>query len=252
LQLTVHHAAAAAATVCHALGLGLDAAAAPPERRDTPAFEMWAGAEVFQRVWSMYTGGTYAPFGDVHSDGFRIRAMAGYGAYGYASPRWTGAGTQALEFRGMASFADLLLGYHKQLGPVTIKVLTGLTLLDQSSNDPEAPSGTEVGAKAVLETWWTITDRAWASVDLSLTTLQDVYGARARLGWRLWPALSIGVEGGATGSLDYDTARIGGFVRYTWANGEASLSGGLASDGPRRAWRDVQGPFVTFGVLTRF
>jgi len=213
---------------------------------------MWAGAEVFHQVWSLYAGGTYAPFGSVREDGFRVRAVTGYGAYRYASPRWTGTGTQLLQFHGTTAFADLLAGYHKQLGPLTIKILGGLTVADQKVDDPESISGTEIGAKAVLETWWNITDRTWSSVDLSWSTLHDIYGARARLGWRLWPALSIGVEGGATGSWNYDTARIGSFVRYEWATGEASLSGGFSGDGPGSGWVDVHGPFATFSVLTRF
>ena len=236
-----------------ALGIALlstHAAAVPPEQPISQSFEVWTGAEVFHQVWSLYAGATYAPFGSVRTDGFRVRAVAGYGAYSYASPRWTGANTQLLEFHGSTSFADLLAGYHKQLGSVTVKFLAGLTVADQNIDDPESDTGTRFGAKAVLETWWNITDRAWTSVDLSWTTLHDVYGARVRLGWRLLPVLSVGVEGGATGSWNYETTRIGGFVRYEWANGEASLSGGLASDGS--GWVDVHGPFATLNVLTRF
>jgi hypothetical protein len=246
LRLTLLALTAASGTVWP----GKNAVAGPPEQPIHQNFEVWTGAEVFHQVWSLYAGATYAPFGSVRTDGFRIRAVAGYGAYSYASPRWTGTSTQLLEFHGSTSFADLLAGYHQQLGPLTIKFFAGLTVADQNVDDPDADVGTHFGAKAVLETWWNITDRAWTSVDLSWTTLHDVYGARARLGWRFWPALSLGVEGGATGSWDYETTRIGGFVRYEWTNGEASLSGGLASDGS--GWVDVHGPFATLNVLTRF
>ncbi|NJO33724.1 MAG: cellulose biosynthesis protein BcsS [Rhodospirillales bacterium] len=242
----------AAAVAGGMVGLAPAAQAASPEQQNGQSFEVWAGAEVFHQVWSMYAGGTYAPFGGVRENGFRLRAVAGYGTYSYSSPRWTGASVQVLEFSGTSSFADLLAGYHKQLGPLTIKFLAGLTVVDQNVNDPEATAGTEIGAKAQVETWWNVTDRTWSSVDLSWTTLHNIYGARARLGWRIWPALSVGIEGGATGRWEYDTARIGGFVRYEWANGEASLSGGLSGDGPGSGWVDVQGPFATFNVLTRF
>ena len=167
-------------------------------------------------------------------------------------PALDGHGHADFQFHGTTAFADLLAGYHKQLGPLTIKILGGLTVGDQNVDDPESIAGTEVGAKAVLETWWNVTDRVWTSVDLSWSTVHDIYGARARLGWRLWPALSIGIEGGATGSWDYDTARIGSFVRYEWATGEASLSAGFSGDGPGSGWVDVHGPFATFSVLTRF
>jgi hypothetical protein len=248
--LVLRYALVVLAAAFGAVQLVAEVAAESPERPTSQSFEVWTGAEVFHEVWSLYAGATYAPFGSVRTDGFRVRAVAGYGASTYTSPRWTGATTQALEFHGSTSFADLLAGYHKQLGPLTIKFLAGLTVADQNVNDPEADAGTHIGAKAVLETWWNITGRAWTSVDLSWTTLHDIYGARARVGWRLWPAFSVGVEGGATGNWDYETTRVGGFVRYEWASGEASLSGGLASDGS--GWVDVHGPFATLNVLTRF
>jgi Cellulose biosynthesis protein BcsS len=229
------------------------AAGGPQAGAPSPRFEAWTGAEVFQQVWSIYAGGTYAPYGSVRQDGFRMRAVAGYGAYSYASRRWTGLATQQVQFHGSVAFADLLAGYHQQLGSLTIKVLGGLTVADRTVDDPDAPNqGTRAGGKAVIETWWNVTDQAWASVDLSWSALENVYGTRARVGWRWWPQLSVGVEGGAAGSFDYDTARFGGFVRYEWGSGELSVSGGVSGDGPSSGWVDVHGPFATVNVMTRF
>ena len=241
--------------ICAALGvvpLATHAHAEMPALQTVQSLEAWAGAEVFQHVWSLYAGATYAPFGSMNADGFRLRAVAGYGAYSYTSPRWTGARVETFTFDGKTTFAEALAGYHKQLGSVTIKFFAGLTLADKDGDDPELRSGTDIGAKVAVETWWNITDQAWTSVDLSWTTLHEVYGARARLGWRLWPEVSIGVEGGATGSWGYDSARIGGFVRYEWANGEASLSAGVLGDGLGSRWEGAQGPFATINVLKRF
>ena len=92
-----------------------------------PRIEVWTGAEVFSQVWSLYAGGSYAPFGSVREDGFRLRAVAGYGAYTYASSRWTGVAVKTFDFHGTTSFADMLAGYHNQWGPLTIKVLGGVT-----------------------------------------------------------------------------------------------------------------------------
>jgi hypothetical protein len=216
-------------------------------------FEAWAGAEAFARVWALYAGGNYAPFGDITRDGIRVRVVAGYGQYSYVSPRWADNRKQDFRFHGASSFADLLTGYHKQLGALTIKVLGGVTLIDRTLDDPEPlNAGTDVGAKALVELWWNINDRAWTSLDLSWTTLEDVYGARARAGWRAWPALSLGVEGGTLGNQDYQIGRIGAFVRYEWAHGEASLSGGIAENDFEGTSADSRGPYATFNVLTRF
>jgi hypothetical protein len=218
-----------------------------------PKFEAWTGAEVFQQVWSLYAGGQFAPFGGVQQDGFRVRLVGGYGAYRYTSPRWTGLATQDRAFQGSVTFADLLAGYHQQLGSLTIKFLGGLAVTDRIVDDAEAQDvGTRSGGKAVIETWWNVTDQVWTSVDVSWTTLGNVYGGRGRIGWRWWPQFSVGLEGGATGSWDYDTARVGGFLRYEWPSGEVSASGGVTGDGPGSGFVDVHGAFATINVLTRF
>lgn len=193
------------------------------------------GAEGFGRVWSLYTGATLAPFGHVQRDGFRVRAIAGYGDY----------------HTGTASFADLLLGYHKQFGTLTIKVFGGLTAASHDSMSPEL-DGPGVGGKMVLESWWNVTERIWVSSDLSYGSLHDSYYARVRAGWRFAPQLSIGLEGGAAGSLDTDITRAGGFLRYEWPSGEISVSGGFAREGFEGLPDDKGRAYGTISVLTRF
>lgn len=214
----------------------LGARAAPPDQ-EPPRIEIWSGGEAFDHIWSVYTGASFAPFGSVREDGVRLRGVAGYGDYG----------------SGNVSFADLLVGYHSQWGPVTLKVFAGLTATDRQSDQPSSlPVGTEVGGKGVAELWWNVTDQVWSSADLSWGAPHGVYNGRVRLGWRLWPELSSGLEGGSAGSEERDIARLGGFLRYEWASGELSLSGGLAMDGPISHWDGPVGPFGTLSVLMRF
>jgi hypothetical protein len=198
---------------------------------------MWSGGEAQQSIWAIYSGASWAPFAAVQKDGIRVRGVLGYGDYG----------------SGMVSFGDLLVGYHKQLGPVTLKVFGGITVTDHRPDDPMTEvGGTGVGGKAMLEAWWTITDHAWASADLSWGSLHMDYGSRVRLGWRLWPELSAGLEGGSTGTLEHDVTRVGGFVRYEWTGGEVSISGGLAFAGLGHGEDGPPGAFGTVSVLTRF
>jgi hypothetical protein len=216
-------------------GGAADAQTAPPEAQAEPRVEFWSGAEAFQHVWSIYSGASFAPFGSVREDGFRLRGVAGYSDYG----------------SGTVTFADLLLGYHIQLGPLTLKALAGITA---TNHDPEGPGARDagLGGKAAIEAWWNITDRAWTSADLSWASLHSVYGARIRLGWRLWPELSAGIEGGSAGTPDRDIARLGGFVRYEWPSGELSISGGLAMDGPATHFDESAGAFGTISLMMRF
>lgn len=190
---------------------------------------------MFRRAWTVYSGGSFAPFGSVREDGFRLRVVAGYGDYG----------------TGRVSFADVLVGYHAQLGPVTLKVLAGVTGEYRVTDQPlmDAPDA-GLGGKVVIESWWNITDQAWTSADIEWSSLHSAFGARLRLGWRFLPELSAGLEGGSTGALVLDAARFGGFVRYEWATGELWVSGGLALDGPGSDWE--AGPYAAVSVVTRF
>lgn len=223
-------------------------------------FELGVGAQAFRDAWALYTGVTAAPFGGLGSDGLRLRAVGGYGAYTYSGRRAAGVGSRIREFEGETAFADLLAGYQKQLGPLTVKGFAGLMTAGNriTPDDPEtAIRGRGLGAKLALETWWTIGEQAWASVDVSWGTIHDTYGGRGRLGWRLLPTLSIGIEAGAAGNIECDIARAGGFLRYEWAAGEVSASAGWSNDKlldgtPVAGLAEASTPYASLAWLTKF
>jgi Cellulose biosynthesis protein BcsS len=253
---TVVHGGAA-----HAQAFGLD----DPRLSDEAGprgfrFEASAGAQTFVDAWALYTGVTAAPFGSLDRDGVRVRAVGGYGAYRYSGPRAAGVGSRIVAFRGEAAFADLLAGYQAQLGALTLKGFAGVATSEHrmSPDDPEtAVRGGGVGARIALETWWTIGERAWTSLDVSWATVHDSYAGRGRVGWRLLPALSAGLEAGAAGNIECDVARVGGFLRYEWAAGEISASAGWSNDklldgrdGPGLG--ETSTPYATVSWLTKF
>jgi hypothetical protein len=223
-----------------------------------PRVEVWVGAQAYRNVWSLYSGSTLALFSGIQEDGARLRVVGGYG-----EDRYSGQGGSGLtqSFKGTGSFADILLGYHRQLGPLTLKAFAGVAVADRqvTPHDPGAAFiGTEMGGKAVVETWWNHTEWVWTAVDLSWTSLQQTYSARGRLGYRLTPALSIGLEGSAVSNVENDIVGAGAFVRYETAQGEISLAGGVTNDRP---WEGAGGllsaaqastPIATVSWLTRF
>lgn len=259
------HFAFGAATSWHAAIAGISTAcAADPVTRQveakSPRFEWSAGFQGYEQVWSLYSGITAAPFGGIQADGARLRLSGGYGGYRYSGPRAFGTGSQAIDFEGTVVFADFLLGYQKQAGPVTLKLFGGLMAEEHQvrPDDPETSiRGMGVGGKVVLEAWWTVNDRLWASADLAWGSVHNSYGGRIRLGWRLAPNLSAGLETGVAGNVEGDVTRAGAFLRYEWAAGELSISGGVSSDqlfynlGVAKA-SDSSTPFVSAGWLTRF
>ena len=234
--------------------------------------EAWIGAEGFGRVWSIYSGANYAPFGAMNEGGFRLRAITGMSGYKYTSPRWTGTKTEAVTFQGQGNFVDALAGYHRRYGNLTAKVFVGATYTNHRTGTSNANfiatsgnardnetrlNGQHFGAKGALELWFNMGDRVWTSLDISLSTLNQAYTGNSRVGWRATTELSIGGEAGTVGFTDRDefngidvrrqTSRIGAFVRYDTQSSEITVSGGLSQ--PRG---DIATPYATAQYLTRF
>lgn len=198
-----------------------------------PWREMWAGAEVGPNAWSAYSGQTYALFGTIDENGARLRAVTGYGRYRYRTTHWDGTQNAASTHQGTVAFADILLGYHWQTGPLTIKVFAGASGDNHTITpfDPQNDTqGLALGARLVLESWLNIGDTGWSALDLSWGSAHEMSTSRLRLGLRVLPGLSLGLEGGHVDTSSLLTLRGGLFVRGEWASGEASLSGGIADD----------------------
>lgn len=207
-----------------------DAAPAPPA---PPWRETWVGAEATAAWWSFYSGVTFAPFGSITEDGWRARVTGGTGRYRYAGNRTYDGIPEHVAFRGTSAFADALIGYQWTLGPVIVKAFAGIAA-DGHTIDPVDPDngvqGLAYGPKLALDVWWSLSPRWWSALDASWTSAHDQYGARVRLGYRLWPELSVGIEAGALGNASYHAGKVGALVRYELSAGEISLSAGVTGD----------------------
>lgn len=244
------------------------------DRPDSAWREMSAGTDVTANVWLLYAGATLAPLGVVGRDGLLLRSGGGYGQYRYSGPRFGDPAGSERKFLGTVSYIDALVGYQKKVGPLTAKAFVGIAAIDHviAPGDPIAlggllAQGLEYGVKGVTELWLDIGSAAWASLDMSWTSAHQTYSSRARLGYRLLPQLSAGLEAGVNGNaLDGEplpdgkprqelkpAGRIGLFARYEWAATEVSLSAGVT----RNAW-DVDGDlelregYATLNLLMRY
>jgi hypothetical protein len=234
--------------------------------------EAWIGAEGFRNVWSIYSGGNYAPFGALTDSGFRLRAVGGTSGYRFTSPRWTGAKTEPVLFQGQSTFIDALAGYQARTGALTAKIFLGATftkhqtltahanyvLANGTAADTETKlNGQHFGAKSALEFWLNMGERAWGSVDLSFASLNLAYTSHMRIGWRATPELSLGPEIGTLGFSDHDQfhnvdvrrqlTRAGLFLRYDGASSEVIIAGGVA-----QTRGDIATPYATAQYLNRF
>lgn len=247
--------------------------------------QVWAGADVSTNVWLVYSGVTYAPWSAMHEDGFRFRAAGGFGEYEYADrvPSLDPSSDlmRATTFHAQTYYAEFLVGYLKRFGELTAKGFVGVSTIshDISPDDSETVAvGDEIGVKGAIELWLNIGERGWGSLDLSWSSAHNTRAARARLGYRVWPKLSLGLEAGLNvdsqgecrmgGSgaegcrrtddqkvdpvdlLDY--ARVGTFVRYEWGMSEMSVSGGVLGDSFAADGGIEIEPYVTVNWLTQF
>ena len=243
--LSLLSSAAAADDVVRAVGQGDDdAPPAPPWR------EVWAGAEVVKHSWSAYSDVAVAPFGSIVEDGWRLRSVGGYGRYRYEGTRRIGGRDTPTTFQGTTSFTDLMLGYRLTLGPATLKAYAGGAAINHQVwpyDGGNQTTGLDYGFKGALEAWFNIASQAWTSHNGEWTTAHDTFAVRSKIGWRLLPDLSLGLEGGLMGNSSYDGGRGGGFLRHEWETGEISLSGGVTGD--RAAPSD---PYAAINWLSRF
>ena len=215
-----------------------------------PTSEVSAGIDVTAHSWSVYSGFTSTFGGSILKDGWRYRITGGYGEYNYTSTRWTGASAIVVPFDGSVTFADILVGYQQTFGALTVKLFGGAAVQDHAITPFDVENrvqGQAWGAKGVVETWLNLGERAFGQLDLSYATSNESYVGRLRLGYKIWPQLSAGMEAGLAGSEDYGSGRAGAFVRYEAAFGEASLSAGAAGDRS-----DMTGAYGTVNVLYRF
>lgn len=222
-------------------------------------YELSAGADAQPAFWSVYGSATAAIFGDIRSDGLRLRAAAGFGEYRYSRPYHDPAVGLKVDapFRGRHTWVDTLVGYHMSFGPMTAKLFGGYTETDHAVRGaPGSPlaldadnrdQGSRRGAKVVLETWTRLQDWGFVQVDASWSQPLDAASARARLGLRLGSSWSTGLEVAAFGSPVPDQGRVGGFLRLEWERGEISISAGAAGTPD-----SVDGGYGTVSAAFRF
>ncbi len=199
--------------------------------------ESWTGAALDQYGWSIYSGLTWAPFAHegVGGEGWRIRLTGGRSRYNYSNSIWneTNKAAETVSYHGQSSWSDLLIGYKKQIGSVTVKGFIGATrgVNAVAPYDLDAKTlGAYFGVKGALETWINLSPTFWLSMDISYAKPHHSYSLNSRLGYRWTRAWSLGGEIAQYGNDDGSGRRLGGFARYEWDAGEISASAGLTGD----------------------
>ncbi len=249
------------------LALGLLSAPARPADwtvvDETPPaefqYEAWGGVDGAGTSWSAYGGLNAALFGDIRENGLRLRSSGGYGQYSYRRPIYDPFRRRMIwaGFQGQMNFLDMLLGYQQAFGPLIIKAYAGLTEESHAVrpagasglafDDENAVQGSKRGAKGALETWVRLGEWGFVQTDVNWSQPFQAYSGRLRLGHRLNPAWSWGLETAVFGNANHDQGRAGGFLRFEWSQGEVSLSGGAGGD-----QTEISGAYGSLNAMLRF
>jgi cellulose biosynthesis protein BcsS len=227
-------------------------AAMASAQSDPPRTEIFTGFEASDNYASGYVGGGYA-FGKpgLYERGFRLRAVGAFGRYHYDGTLLTDGVYVPTTFDGEDAFLSALIGYQFRPGRLIVKLFAGLEAEDQHivPHDPNnSVQGSEVGLRLQAETWLDMSPRLFLSADASYGTAFQEYCSLVRLGFRLRPRLSFGLEGGALGNEEYDAGRGGGFAWVNFRATEVTLSGGFTGN----YLEDEPSGYVALGVYRAF
>jgi hypothetical protein len=216
------------------LGCCLNASAGSVAPNAAPHAEYFTGFEVSDNYASAYVGGGYA-FGKagLWGPGFRVRAFGAYGPYHYDGALPVDEVYRPTRFDGEAAYLAALLGYQFQPGRMILKLFAGIEAEDQHivPHDPDnSVQGSALGLRLQAESWLELSERLFLSADAAYGTAFREYWSLVRLGYRIKPRVSLGLEGRALGNAEYDAGGGGGFVRLNLRNFETTLSGGFTGN----------------------
>ena len=130
--------------------------------------ESWTGADATRHAIGIWSGLTWAPFGGIQEDGWRLRVVSGAGRYTYDGWRIVGGIPAPAHFLGATTFLDAMAGYHLQLGTLTLKPFAGVSIAQHGVTpfDPVSQLiGRTVGVKLALDTWLQLGEAAYLNVD---------------------------------------------------------------------------------------
>jgi hypothetical protein len=241
---------ASGATGALAAGLWLPVATARAEP-EAPHTETFIGFEASDNYTSGYVGGGYAFGKGLYEPGFRLRAVGSFSGYHYDGTLLQAGTYVPVTFDGEDAFLAALAGYQFRPGALIVKLFAGIEAEDQHivPHDPNnSVQGRAVGLRLLAETWLDVSPKFFLSVDASYGTAFQEYCSLARVGYRVRPKLSLGLEGGALGNEEYDAGRGGGFVRGNLRTIEVTLSGGFTGN----YLEDEPSLYIALGVYRPF
>ena len=198
-----------ASLILAALPVAAHAADIAPEPVDTNSTVIWAGVAFQDEAIAAHAGGLWAANGDLDASGFMFRGQVVYVDFDFDSDNGDdGEGEIA---RGNAS-----VGYQFAGDGVALSLFAGL---DVQEVDIDPDDDTDLDDEVGLIVTARLATNGATDVPMSLegnySTANDMYWARARVGYR-FDQFALGPEFAVLGNSGFDAYRIGGYVQVSF------------------------------------
>jgi len=235
-----------------ALAIAIAALASMPcraEEVEEPRFEVYMGADSDGRTANVTTSLVWGAFGPVTQTGFRLK-LDGLGDIDSTDAHLITAKLMGAELK---SVSDLMAGYQFEYGPAWIKLYAGAAYGEQAAIGTtfngiyhvETPQRKAWGAAAAFQSYWPMSDRVWASLNVtwlqpnSLTSIYsrgayDIYRTEGGLRISAGAETSFSLTGEPTikqGWAFEKYVQAGALLNLRYGRNDLSLSGGLSQPG---------------------
>ncbi len=181
--------------------------AANADEMESDSTIFFAGGDIRESANYSYIGLIHHFSGDILSDGFVIRALAGHANYDYKT-------TLDEPIDGKADNYELLLGYQKVMDTFSARAYIGLDYEDHElspDNLFDTNRGADNGIKVQAELETDFASPNYGSLTASYGTAKERYWARVR-GGHEFSGVVVGAEAVSLGDQEYAERRLGVFL----------------------------------------
>lgn len=217
------------------------------EEVEEPRFEVYTGANYDGRTGNVASSLNWGVFNPVTQSGFRLKLDGLADIYGVSNAPLSSTDS------GLKYVTDVMAGYQFEYGPAWIKLYAGAAYGEQAAIGTtfngiyhvETPQRKAWGAAAAFQSYWPMSDRVWASLNVtwlqpnSLTSIYsrgayDIYRTEGGLRISAGAETSFSLTGEPTikqGWAFEKYVQAGALLNLRYGRNDLSLSGGLSQPG---------------------
>ena len=227
-----------------------------------PRYEVYTGADSDGRTANVTTSLVWSAFGPVTQTGFRLKLDSLADIYGDTDAPLFSAKFMAADLK---SVSDLMAGYQFNYGSALIKLYAGAASSVQTRifySIGQILQESSFGAAAAFQAYWPMSDRIWASLNVTWVQPNDstwIYSRSAYEFYRTPGGLRIAAGAEANFTLAGDPTfkegksfdvyrkyfRGGALLNLRYGSNDLSLSGGLSQASDESVSRPYAG--ISYG-----